>query len=472
MKHVDGAHDLFLERLQKWKNARRSKSAPIYELGAAISAFDFAESDDVRNFKNPLEPLIFGRPGQDNAMSCDENPDKTHATFLKTKKHSNSMTFSTNTSERRGIDKIITAFIEATFGCSPAGTYEYTHSQLAAEFAKRQVNTPFRLVAPVRIVESATLPPGHRYTNHVDRIVVATEDIKAGRFLGMMDGDIHFLNSLRDGLDLKTQYLAEKYVFTIKHLEKTERVKDGISETDYLVIQLNNSPEAHYQWVAELNDVMALEPDEPVPLTRDEMKYREECNVIRVEIIIMGWPFVFIVAIRDISESEELVLNYADDWKEQRMLYPDYEIYNQLVNPLSQIDYDKLITGAIIKTPFAIPEGPANAFDPSHVQTDLNQSLEVLPSLIREMDETSTNVASVALACGLVLAVQPSMHHELKVTQGNTWDRVKLVSLKDLEEEFRDTESCDEMVIHELTRDSCISGDQILLLHEGQEKSK
>ncbi|KAJ3225523.1 hypothetical protein HDU81_007807 [Chytriomyces hyalinus] len=471
MKHVDGAYDLFLERLQKWKSARRSKSAPIYELGDAISAFDFAKSDDVRNFKYPLEPLIFGRPGEDYSMS-EEEPDKTHATFLKTKKQSDTIRFSTNTSERRGIYEIITAFIEATFGCSPANAYEYTYTQLAAEFVKRQANTPFRLVAPVQIVESTTLSAGHRYTNHVDRIVVATEDIKAGRFLGMMDGDIHFLTTLRDGLDLKTQYLAEKYVFTIKHLEKTERVKDGIAETDYLVILLNNSPEAHYQWVAEVNDVMALELDEPVPLTRDEMKYRGDCNVIRAEIIIMGWPFVFIVAIRDIAEGEELVLNYADDWKEQRMLYTDYEIYNQLINPLSQLDYEKLFTGAIIKTPFANPESPANAFDHSHPQTESNQSLDMLPSLIREMEETSKNVANMALSCGLVLAVQPSMLHDLKVTQGNTWDRVKLGSMKDLEEEFRDTESCDEMVIHELTRESCISGDQILLLHAGQEKSK
>ncbi|KAJ3355855.1 hypothetical protein HDU83_002503 [Entophlyctis luteolus] len=276
----------------------------------------------------------------------------------------------------------------------------------------------FQLVAPVAVVPRNTPhPPGlGPYTVGVEKVVVAKRTIQKGRVLGVMEGTVHFDEIFESTLTLKTKFERESRTFLLKTLQKdvlvdTEpAISKSFPDKSRNVILETDPTSGFYSWVSEINDVAVFREEEPLPIlaainsnddcaalrqnafycslcecdlpaklfferqqreSRDAVRVcnlhgfrnaskMRRANIERVEIDIMGWPWVFIVARETIKKGQELLMNYGDDWDVQWTSRENYKIYDSLLLPLQKmserilphkdktlsIDWDQLIAKA------------------------------------------------------------------------------------------------------------------------------
>ncbi|KAI8609781.1 hypothetical protein BC830DRAFT_806353 [Chytriomyces sp. MP71] len=337
-------------------------------------------------------------------------------------------------------------FSRAVFGHAASTAGHIPYSTLEGNF-KRTLNKPggrlpVQILAPVVVVDTRD---GDSFTKGVNRATVASQNIEAGRILGVWDGEILLSTEFKYKVDLTTRYEKEKYVcnycpikiliradhssrpltyqtFLIRQFEKITwnapqpnhaamEASPPEGETLDILITLDNDPSVPGYWLSEVNDV-TTQPDQ-----RSVMEWRTE-NVARVEVLIFGWPFAFLVARSNIAAGEELLLKYDnDDWDDQRNALEDYKIYQNLLQPLSKLPYDRLLKIPHKTRVLHVP--PAN--EPV--------SMEAVHALNRELEGFPEHLADLSMTLNIPNAVLPGLHHDLEVTQGKSGEPVEFVPL-------------------------------------------
>ncbi|KAJ3281007.1 hypothetical protein HDU79_011162 [Rhizoclosmatium sp. JEL0117] len=334
---------------------------------------------------------------------------------------------------------------------------------------------PFKIEAPVRVVAVDSNSNSNLVlTKRVSKAVVATEPIKKGRIIGLFDGTYHYDFDFQKDTGVEDRYLRERYTFEVealapnaasirkttakkstaaalpsllnpptpspkrKGLKKKDVAKDAsnlsqeINMDDEGTFVLEGDPTAgYYGWVWEVNDVTQLSPDEdPGKHVRGVNTCREP-NVERMELLILGWPFVFLVAVKDIAQGEELLMDYGNNWGYQLEKYEDHKTYYELLKPMNQLIKEELQPLLEKKNAFPSFDGPTifstlkqglNPGSPNKIpqnQTTLTAGeKQAIHSLLGTLSEMNSVCAELSTAFCLPLTVQPSQLNELNYEKG------------------------------------------------------
>ncbi|KAJ3018673.1 UNVERIFIED_CONTAM: hypothetical protein HDU68_011045 [Siphonaria sp. JEL0065] len=191
----------------------------------------------------------------------------------------------------------------------------------------------FEIRAPVQVVNVADYPERDNLTRHVEKTVLATDTIKAGRILGFYDGKLNYSRDLEKELQVTNRYERERYAFPFKYFEAKKPLDTDIDQD--FVVEAIREDNQYYSWIWEVNDVAVMDLEDD-PYNRDPLSFRDS-NVFRMELVCFGWPYIFLVAYKDIQSGEEILLNYHDDFAEQWQYRDDQLIHDNLLVPINEV---------------------------------------------------------------------------------------------------------------------------------------
>ncbi|KAI8612446.1 hypothetical protein BC830DRAFT_1083353 [Chytriomyces sp. MP71] len=328
-----------------------------------------------------------------------------------------------------GLESLAEHFLAAIFCCEPSMLSHTTAAQLIHHWrsATEADVLPIAFIAPVAVVEASEITTEALEVTHA---VVAIEPISTGRILGFFEGEVAFSSHFKKRVRIQPQTMKTdvtkfaQSTFTINHLQnltwpppkRNKHPKDSeeaARDPQDVVITLDPSVSCPNGWIAEVNDVVTI-PDE-----RNHLTCRVP-NLLRMELLLCDWPFVFLVACRDIEEGEELRMEYAtDEWKFQREAFLENTILEDILKPISDVKYDTMLRlplkSRLVNAP--LRSGPFST-----------TSAGVLAA---ELANLRKHAVDLALALSLPLAVQPGVHGE----RGQA--PVKFISLQDQEKVAR-----------------------------------
>ncbi|KAJ3075492.1 hypothetical protein HDU98_007990 [Podochytrium sp. JEL0797] len=222
-----------------------------------------------------------------------------------------------------GFNSLASAFISANLPTiTPESRLRVTPKDILDLYLQKNPNEshpPFHLSAPVvtrPVKQHAARLPTAKFTTCVSTVVVATGPISTGRVLGIIDGKLHYEPVFWKDTTPQTRYNRERYLFGVQALvsknRQDELATDFFPDKDFCIEGPHTGP---YAWTREVNDVVVMEPDVPL----ENHKEKRAPTVERMEVLCLGFPVVFLVAVSDMVEGEELVMDYGkEDWEYQQ----------------------------------------------------------------------------------------------------------------------------------------------------------
>ncbi|KAJ3196572.1 hypothetical protein HK101_008484 [Irineochytrium annulatum] len=240
--------------------------------------------------------------------------------------------------------ELAAAIARHSYGVS--GNDVLTSSVVLKDIAKRHKCFVIRTLASV----SAAQPNDPR---KVKKVVTADVDIPTGTVLGIYDGtweseyELNSRKTLYNELELNykgydssqlseanisvNSTFARNYPGLCTEIKGTYMIRDG----GFVV-----TAQGHYAYLTEINDFSEWDP----VLRRRVKPDVKRPNVEAVELMIMGWPYILIVATEEIRKGEEILLDYGDSyWIFISQLLQDQKMLENVVQPMIE-RVDRILT--------------------------------------------------------------------------------------------------------------------------------
>ncbi|KAJ3103650.1 hypothetical protein HDU96_009193 [Phlyctochytrium bullatum] len=190
----------------------------------------------------------------------------------------------------------------------------------------RNVFRPYEVYGLVHHVEEVQILPDNP-AGILDPITVVRATKTMGKFqvIGMYEGRIEFHMEQAREIDIFRRYEVERKNVELS-LSEIKVKKDIMDSTGYQDDPLYEEGTetlksdlvingllctGTYSWVTRIRDVRDAFNDSKKPESVRTLK--ERANVGIVEIHILGWPYVFLVTLRDIHPGEELLICLSDE---------------------------------------------------------------------------------------------------------------------------------------------------------------
>ncbi|KAJ3410922.1 hypothetical protein HDV05_003015 [Chytridiales sp. JEL 0842] len=106
----------------------------------------------------------------------------------------------------------------------------------------------------------------------------------------------------------------------------------GLLKSPLVVVGSDNAGE-FYNWATELNDIRIDPFDRKTP-----NRAKLSANMVTMEVIILGWPYHFLVSLCNIRPGEELLLDYGSNyWKVMRDHRADIYLVDNELKPMAGV---------------------------------------------------------------------------------------------------------------------------------------
>ncbi|KAJ3176676.1 hypothetical protein HDU85_006847 [Gaertneriomyces sp. JEL0708] len=295
-------------------------------------------------------------------------------------------------------EDIASAFLKHTYGTSSG--------ERVRQHALKPSPTPFTFIPCCKTIPVSRDDP--RVGLRGGKKVIATQHIRRHQVIGIMEGDVMFEFEHVSVSTFAQRFEAEyKSVELQSYADKMFKVRadlavkcqipdfEGSSSDNYVKFKspliLNaRDTSGMYAWAPEINDYRA-DPFESGTSIPDG-----EPNLLLQEVLLLNWPYLFIVADEDIAEGDELLLDYGKDyWNMMRTCHQDKAHIDRLVEDIAK------------------PLGPA-----LHTATQLTQRVQAKQAALeRAIESLSAILQDASKFAGDIYEIPPEKAQERRETE-------------------------------------------------------
>ncbi|KAJ3038085.1 Histidine-containing phosphotransfer protein 3, partial [Rhizophlyctis rosea] len=177
--------------------------------------------------------------------------------------------------------------------------------------------------------------------------VVATQRIKRHQIIGIYEGEVLFemelsaLENILNRVEMEYKSIDYESYKSLEHeidpdyaahlgLTRGKYEEGTFKFSDPLVCN-GGMAKGYYQWTTEVNDYRE-NPLAPASQQRED----GVPNVKFMEVLILGWPYIFIMSTMDIAPGTELTLCYGEAyWTNMKNHVRDAEVLQKIVRPVA-----------------------------------------------------------------------------------------------------------------------------------------
>ncbi|KAJ3034181.1 Bromodomain adjacent to zinc finger domain protein 2B [Rhizophlyctis rosea] len=206
--------------------------------------------------------------------------------------------------------------------------------------------SPFPIAQTTKVVPVDDDDPRIGLRGHTK--VIASKTIEKNQIIGIYEGEVLFemehhsnvLNRIErenksidyDHFEKLEHDIEEEYAIYFG-LNKGHHIGDGMFRFSDPLICDGTKAKGYFQWTTEVNDCRQ-DPFTPVARRGKEVLHP---NVSFVEVLILGWPYIFLMAKEEIPFGSELTLDYSEGyWVSNQHQLRDLEIVRNLVQPVKE----------------------------------------------------------------------------------------------------------------------------------------